>query len=1046
MKPVSRTPINVVQSGGSITIVDPDTGDVRQVIGQQDDGSYGITTLNAPVPPRPSTPIVVPAQLGITVSWDGLLAGDTATSLVVPESNFEDGFDLWSPGGSTLALGAPNGGAYSLEVTPMSDDGYDRAQVSSPVILVNAGSTYRAQAWVKLTSAVTNGIGLSLEWYADDTILSTDDSFVSSGAGTWVELTNTGVAPAGATGVSIVAALINDPADTDLFLLDDVTLDQLIVNTPVDFDHVEVHISTSSNFGPDSSTLVGTLSHEGSFPVTPLDAVQQYVKLVGVNTSGGSGSASSQAFTTPTEVVATDIPDGVVTTAKLASDVSGAIDTAQGTAEGAASDAAAAQSTATAANSAAGSAVTTANAASTAAGTAQSTATAAQGTANTAVTNAATAQGTANTAVTNAASALSAANSKIKTFIQGTTPTASGTGDLWINTSNGNLLSRWSGSVWTPVPIGAGALAAQLILGSDIIAGDPAKANVTLNAGGLTVKNQDGIATIVFASDGSAVFNGDSITANRVISSVQQINAGTQGGIFMYGSDPTINGPLNADFDFSHDPYTGYWDATGATPSTLFRDTNPDNVYNGYPATLRVIYEQVAGTLVVGEVTSKLTSKITVVPGQQYLATMVVTVQPDVNASIVIDWFNSSGTKLHSDQSSYVTDPGIWQTVTLSAQAPTNAVAATIKCFGRGTTASSGQVNIGYFALSGQAIPLTVSPSAGTDQYGNEYPAGIKAPALTTNQLAVNGPITATAISAPLVLQVPGGTVLNSNPTMTWNSGSLTAWSAVTPGTSLQDSTGTGNIAAIVSDNVDTGWRLPAIVGSNVAAGIVVPGKSYTISGILQQSTAQIGGYISVVWVNSSGGTIGYSPAAGASSHATWENVSLSVVAPANATTCRLRVSWGAPKGQITDLNPLPALFCDYASLQSNDTGQIISLIGNATTPDGKGGTLPAGLSMPTGFPVIASNLPSNYHIGAINIVGPNGPMVVTHNCGFTPDIVLIQPATPNSGTSQWNGSQITSINSTTFTLIAHKSSGDRYNGTESPVPTLTGSFIAFKN
>ena len=54
------------------------------------------------------------------------------------------------------------------------------------------------------------------------------------------------------------------------------------------------------------------------------------------------------------------------------------------------------------------------------------------------------------TALTNAAGAQSTADGKIITFIQGTEPTSaqSSVGDLWFDTSDGNAIHRYSGSVW----------------------------------------------------------------------------------------------------------------------------------------------------------------------------------------------------------------------------------------------------------------------------------------------------------------------------------------------------------------------------------------------------------------------------------------------------------------------------------------------------------------------------------------------------------------------------------------------------------------------
>lgn len=46
------------------------------------------------------------------------------------------------------------------------------------------------------------------------------------------------------------------------------------------------------------------------------------------------------------------------------------------------------------------------------------------------------------------AAAAALANTKNRTFIQSTAPTAIATGDLWIDTANGNQLKRWSGSAW----------------------------------------------------------------------------------------------------------------------------------------------------------------------------------------------------------------------------------------------------------------------------------------------------------------------------------------------------------------------------------------------------------------------------------------------------------------------------------------------------------------------------------------------------------------------------------------------------------------------
>ena len=54
-------------------------------------------------------------------------------------------------------------------------------------------------------------------------------------------------------------------------------------------------------------------------------------------------------------------------------------------------------------------------------------------------------------AITNAANAQSTADARITTFIQAGAPTALATGDLWLDSDDGNKLYRWSSSAWVEV-------------------------------------------------------------------------------------------------------------------------------------------------------------------------------------------------------------------------------------------------------------------------------------------------------------------------------------------------------------------------------------------------------------------------------------------------------------------------------------------------------------------------------------------------------------------------------------------------------------------
>ncbi|MCF0086597.1 MULTISPECIES: hypothetical protein [unclassified Streptomyces] len=91
-------------------------------------------------------------------------------------------------------------------------------------------------------------------------------------------------------------------------------------NTPADFDHVAVHVSTSSGFTPSAATFVGTITRAGDggmLPVTPLPYQEHYVVLVGVNTSGIQGAASAETAATPVKVEGPDLEVGSVTAAAI---------------------------------------------------------------------------------------------------------------------------------------------------------------------------------------------------------------------------------------------------------------------------------------------------------------------------------------------------------------------------------------------------------------------------------------------------------------------------------------------------------------------------------------------------------------------------------------------------------------------------------------------------------------------------------------------------------------------------------------------------------
>src|ERR1700758_2055713 len=51
-------------------------------------------------------------------------------------------------------------------------------------------------------------------------------------------------------------------------------------------------------------------------------------------------------------------------------------------------------------------------------------------------------------------------------------------GDLWYNTSNGNLVSQWTGSAWTPYQFGTGGIANNAVTNALLASGSVANSNL----------------------------------------------------------------------------------------------------------------------------------------------------------------------------------------------------------------------------------------------------------------------------------------------------------------------------------------------------------------------------------------------------------------------------------------------------------------------------------------------------------------------------------------------------------------------------------------
>lgn len=93
-------------------------------------------------------------------------------------------------------------------------------------------------------------------------------------------------------------------------------LDNTATPMPVDFDHAEVHISSSgSGFTPSSATLYGTMRAAGSLQPGSSSlsyGTTYYCRLIAVDRSGNASSPSTAGSAVLTQVVTTDITTGQV--------------------------------------------------------------------------------------------------------------------------------------------------------------------------------------------------------------------------------------------------------------------------------------------------------------------------------------------------------------------------------------------------------------------------------------------------------------------------------------------------------------------------------------------------------------------------------------------------------------------------------------------------------------------------------------------------------------------------------------------------------------
>lgn len=101
---------------GAISVFDGE-GSLRAIIGQQPDGTTGLTVTNGPPPPPPVAPTLVPSIGGVTVGWDGRFLDGSAIPLDWARLEIHTAEVPFTPDPSTLraTIESPQGGTFTVQ-------------------------------------------------------------------------------------------------------------------------------------------------------------------------------------------------------------------------------------------------------------------------------------------------------------------------------------------------------------------------------------------------------------------------------------------------------------------------------------------------------------------------------------------------------------------------------------------------------------------------------------------------------------------------------------------------------------------------------------------------------------------------------------------------------------------------------------------------------------------------------------------------------------------------------------------------------------------
>ncbi len=122
----------------------------------------------------------------------------------------------------------------------------------------------------------------------------------------------------------------------------------------------------------------------------------------------------------------------------------------------------------------------------------------------------------------------------IKVSVQATAPAGAHTGDLWFDTSNGNRLNQYNGTIWVPFQYGTNAIASGAITASLIAANTITAAQI---AAGTITATQIAAGTITAAKLAAGLIVAG-IVDGTTISGAQFIAHGASGEMLVYSGTP----------------------------------------------------------------------------------------------------------------------------------------------------------------------------------------------------------------------------------------------------------------------------------------------------------------------------------------------------------------------------------------------------------------------------------------------------------------------------------------------------------------------------